>query len=86
MEEGVIRNLIRVGRISTLDKLKGTCRVMFDDKDNIVSGELCIMEFVNLDKLNIEDQVLCIFLPNGIQVGFCLGKFYSEINIPGGTK
>lgn len=85
MKEGIIRNLIKVGRISTLNKLKGTCRVLFDDKDNLVSDELCIMTYVNLEKLKIGDQVLCIFLPNGVQNGFCLGEFYSDINIPGGT-
>lgn len=83
--DGVLFNLVRVGRINTLDKLNGNCRVLFDDKDNLVSAELPIMENVDLDKLNIGDQVLCIFLPNGIQQGFCFGKFYSEINLPGGN-
>ena len=31
---------------------------------------------------NVKDQVLCIFLPNGIERGFCLGNYYSEVNRP----
>ncbi|KZL88720.1 hypothetical protein [Clostridium magnum] len=83
--DGVILNLIRVGKISTLNKTQGTLRALFDDKDNLISDELPIMANVDLNTLNIGDQVVCIFLPNGIESGFCIGKFYSEINPPGGS-
>ena len=30
----------------------------------------------------IGEQVLCLFLGNGLEKGFCLGSFYSDITLP----
>lgn len=77
----ILINMIRVGRINSVNEDKGTVRVLFDDKDNLVSDELQLLD----SEYNIPivgKQVLCLFLPNGIQQGFCLGGFYSDINAP----
>lgn len=81
MQEGTVRNLIRVGIVSSINEINGTVRVIFDDKDNMVSDELPLLSFeYNIPE--IKEQVVCIFLPNGLQQGFCLGGFYSLINLP----
>lgn len=81
MQDGTIRNLIRIGIVSSINEEGGTVRVIYDDKDNMVSDELPLLN----SEYNMPDigaQVLCIFLPNGLQQGFCLGGFYSDLNAP----
>lgn len=77
----ILKNIVRVGRISSINDSKGTVRVKFDDKDDMVSGELPMFDF-EYRLPQIEQPVLCIFLPNGISQGFCFGGFYSENNLP----
>lgn len=81
MNEGIIRNIVRFGVVSSINEKNGTVRVLFEDKDNMISDELPLLSF-EYNMPSIKDQVLCIFLPNGLQQGFCLGSFYSEINLP----
>lgn len=81
MNEGTIRNLIRVGIVSSVNETNGTVRVIFDDKDDMVSDELPLFNF-EYNIPDITEQVVCIFLPNGLQQGFCLGGFNSLINPP----
>lgn len=74
------RNIIRVGRVSKVNQLNGTVQVLFKDRDNLISGDLPLLESSTIP--NINDQVLCIFLGNGMEDGFCLGRFYSKENPP----
>jgi phage baseplate assembly protein V len=78
---GILKNLIRIGTVSSVNEENGTVRVLFEDKDNMVSDELPLLSY-EYDMPDIKDQVLCIFLPNGIEKGFCLGSFYSSVNQP----
>ncbi len=68
-------------RVKYRNAKKGTVRVLFDDKDNLVSDELQLLDF-EYDIPPIGEQVICFFLPNGIKQGFCLKGFYSDINKP----
>lgn len=79
--DSVLKNLIRIGIVSSINEKNGTVRVVFDDKDNMVSDELPMLSCeYNMPK--VKEQVLCLFLANGLQVGFCLGSFYSLVNMP----
>jgi phage baseplate assembly protein gpV len=81
MNEGVMKNLIRIGKVSSINYEGGKVRVVFPDKDNLVSSELPMLS-AEYNIPEVGDAVLCIFLPNGITQGFCLGKFFSQKNIP----
>lgn len=77
----ILKNLIRVGKVSSINYQNGTVRVTFPDKDNIVTDELPYLSFeYNMPSIN--DTVLCVFLGNGIARGFCLGQFYNNNNPP----
>lgn len=80
-------NVVRVGRVSSVDTAAMTARVVFPDKDNMVSAPL---HLVNRGSAYVRDywipvideQVLCLFLPNvggrGVGEGFILGSFFSK--------
>lgn len=77
----ILYNLIRIGKVDSVNPAKGTVRVVFEDKDHMTSNDLPLVS--NEYQLPpIGEQVLCIFLPNGIQEGFCLGSFYSGVRPP----
>lgn len=76
-------SLIRVGEVCQQNPSNCTVRVHFKDKDDMVSGELQVVNrntFKNKDYglPDLGEQVLCIFLENGIERGFVLGGIYSS--------
>lgn len=81
----IARNLIRVGLVNSSNPNKGTVKVLFPDKDNIVSNDLPMLSFIS-HMPSVGEQVLCLFLGNGLEEGFCLGSFYSQINLPRGME
>lgn len=83
----ILHNLVRVGLVSSVDPDAQTVRVVFDDKEETVSYDLpIVVPFTFKNKVqrlpDIDDQVLCIFLPNGEEEGFILGGFYSTADKP----
>lgn len=85
--DAVLKNLIRVGRISSIDPDNATVRVVFEDRQNDVSYNLPVLvrqSQKNKDYFmpDVGEQVVCLFLPNGNAQGFCLGSFYSDADTP----
>lgn len=83
----IYNNIIRLGKVSSIDPTHATARVFFDDKEDLVSHDLPIIipqSLKNKDYYmpDIGEKVVCIFLPNGIQQGFILGSFYSKVEVP----
>ncbi|MBP1924588.1 phage baseplate assembly protein gpV [Sedimentibacter acidaminivorans] len=73
----LVKNIIKVGQVSSINFNKSSVKVTFPDKDNIVSNYLPILN-PGYYIPKIGDQVVCIFLGNGIEQGFCLGSFIIE--------
>lgn len=95
-----IKNIFRVGLVSSVNGATCSARVTFPDKDDLdgkglVSYELPIITIGSNGTLaywvpEVGTQVLCVFLPNpsgnGLKDGFVLGAFYSEKNPPEETN
>ncbi len=78
------QQILRVGTISSVDKKRCTAKVVFEDQDETVSHDLRIvvpqtMKTKHYWIPDIDEQVLCAFLQNGIETGFIIGAIYSEI-------
>ena len=91
MDTNFIKNIIRIGRVSSVDVNTNTARVAFSDKDDLVSGNLMIVNRGSMaDKdywiPDIDEQVLCLMMPNksglGLNEGFILGSFFSAEDAP----
>lgn len=91
MDTNFIKNIIRIGRVSSIDVNTNTARVAFSDKDDLVSGNLMIVNrgsMVDKDYWipDIDEQVLCLMQPNasgkGLNDGFILGSFFSAEDPP----
>lgn len=81
----LVRNIVRVGVINSINPQEGTVKVLFPDKDDIVSDNLPLLNH-EYNMPNIGDQVICLFLGNGLEQGFCLGSFYSSVLKPPATN
>ena len=91
MDINQIKNLIRIGTVSAVNGESCSARVVFEDKDNMVSAELPIITIGSKQTKaywlpEVGTQALCIFQPNasgsGISKGFVIGAFYSTQDAP----
>lgn len=79
----LLNNLIRIGKVSSVNYQKGTARVYFPDDDEIVSYDLPILHRNALKNKDynmpdIDERVLCLFLSSGVETGFILGSIYTD--------
>lgn len=79
-----LKNLIRFGKISSVDPAKATARVVFSDRDDLVSAELPILQGVGLKNKSymlpdVGESVVCLMTPNADDgSGFILSSFYTD--------
>ena len=86
-----IKKLIRVGTVSSVNPAAGTVRVAFAAQDDMVTYELPVITRGSKNNKDywlpdVDEQVLCLFLPNvsgrGVCDGFVIGTFYSSVDAP----
>jgi len=78
---------MRVGCVSSVDENNCTVRVVFPDASNLVSGPLqMIIPFSQKNHAyylpDINEQVFCLLMGNGVERGICLGAVYSKKDQP----
>lgn len=82
---------IFIGQVSSYGRTPGTVIVRRPDKDDRTTAELAVMSRCTKDTKDywmpaIDEQVLCVLLPNtsgkGPGEGFVIGAFYSESDAP----
>lgn len=96
MDTNNIKNMIRVGIVSSVDVANMTAKVMFTDKTDgngapLISANLSILSRGSRKHKeywvpDIDEQVLCVFLPNvsgcGSSDGYIVGCIYSSVDEP----
>ncbi len=85
--EKKLERLVRIGEVVAVDPRRACVRVKFLDTDRTVSDFLPVLvRFAGKDKVysmpQIGDRVLCIFLPNALELGFVIGQNYFLENPP----
>lgn len=83
----LLGELIRVGVVTSTDDEAATARVQFRDRNGVVSYDLRVTVRNTKDNKDywmpdINEQVLCLFLPTGIETGYIVGSFYSAVTAP----
>lgn len=83
--EEMVRHVVRVGTVVSTDPAAGTARVQIGDADGLVSYNLPVLQPQTLRNKDYAmpdpgEHVLCVFLPLGIEQGFCVGSFYSLVD------
>ncbi len=82
-----VPQFIRVGKVSSVNRNNCTARVFFEDRDDVVSHDLRVIVKNTMNKKDywlpdVDEQVVCIFLPNGEETGFIIGSVYSDVDRP----
>ena len=76
------KNLIRIGRISSINKETGMARVVYKDK-NSTTSELPVFNFYGEYKMPCIGQlVLVLHLSNDSSTGIIMGSFWNKTNKP----
>lgn len=75
------KELIRIGKVSEIDRASGMVSVVYHDKDDSVTAMLPMLSG-KYDMPEVGDQVLVLHLSNGTEAGLVLGRFYSDNNKP----
>lgn len=76
----VLRNIVQVGQVSSVNVANGSARVAFPGRGNTVSPELPV--FKKAWPVMPGDEVVCLFLPTGNADGFILGSYHTEDDPP----
>lgn len=76
------KNLIRIGRISSINKETGMVRVVYKDK-NSTTSELPVFNFSGEYKMpQVGQLVLVLHLSNDSSTGIVMGGFWNKANKP----
>lgn len=81
-EQETDKVLLKIGEVSSVNPATCTARVVFDDDDSLVSGDLQILQMNSLKNKgywlpDVGEDVVCIFLGTGVEEGFILGATYA---------
>lgn len=71
--ESTLYNLVRVGEVSSVDTDDKTARVIFRDKNDLVSGPLKVLQTTGEWLPSKKQYVVCVYLANGEDDGFIIG-------------
>lgn len=80
-----IARCVKIGVVSSVDAYALRARVAFPDRDDAVSYALPILTHGTAKGSGaawlpeVDDHVLCVFLPTGDQAGFVIGTYYSPV-------
>jgi len=90
--ERKVSSMVRVGVVDTVDRTKCRVTVTYDvPGGQCKSWNLPVMVKQSVENRDfwmpaVDEQVVCVFLPTGPEVGFVLGSFYSDEDpIPDGA-
>lgn len=80
-------DIIKIGKISSIDPNTNTARVTFPDRDDLVSYDLQVLQRntgqnKDISFPDVKEDVLCLFLGTGTEDGFILGSVYNDKNPP----
>lgn len=79
----IYNDMLRVGRISSINPTKGMARVTYEDRDNSVTDELPMLSFGFVYWMpRVGDPVIVLHFGNGTESGVILGRYYCDENIP----
>lgn len=81
--EEMAGQLIRFGEVVSVNEAAATARVSLPDADGLVSYDLPVLQLkTHEDKCyclpDVGEQVVCLFLGNGVERGVVLGAVYSK--------
>lgn len=76
-----MKDIIRIGKISTINYAAGTASVVYTDRNNEASPSFPFFSMV-YEMPKVDDTVVVIMLPNSTTKGFILGVPFSGKKIP----
>lgn len=85
-------DLVKIGEVSSIDPITGTCRVVFDDEDGVVSYDLPVLQRNTLKNHDyhmpdVNEDVIVLMRSGGLEDGIVIGSIYAgEVKPPESTE
>ncbi len=76
-----MKNIIRIGKISSIKPKDGTVRVAYSDRNDAVTMDIPLFSF-EYKMPKVGDQVIVLHLENGSEAAVVLGRVWSKVNVP----
>lgn len=76
-----LKNLVRIGTVSSVNYPAGRVRVTIDDQNKIVTDEIPMLSY-EYEMPAVGEKVLCLFFGNGFSKGVCLGRYFYKREKP----
>ncbi|MGL1931759.1 MAG: phage baseplate assembly protein V [Desulfotalea sp.] len=78
---------VAVGIVNSVQEKDCTVRVKLPDRDGVITSPLQVLVKRSLGNLDYDmpekgEEVLCLFLTSGFEIGFVIGSLYSEVDPP----
>ncbi len=78
---------IRTGFVESTDVYKVTARVRVPDLDDLISYDLQVLQQNTRENKDVwmpdlQEEVVCLFMGNGLECGFILGSLYNAVDKP----
>ena len=85
--ESRLNQVLRVCTVVSVQDAAATVRVKLPDSGNMVSQPLPVLtrksqDDKDYDLPDVGEQVVCVFLPIGLEQGFVLGSHYQQVDKP----
>ncbi len=82
-----VSDAIRTGFIESTDVDKVTARVRIPDLDDLISYDLQVLQQNTRKNKDVwmpdlQEEVVCLFMGNGLECGFILGSLYNAVDTP----
>lgn len=76
-------DVVRIGKVSSIDYKNGMISVTYPDLDDSVTDEFPVFSFSDEYKMpKVGQEVLVLHLSNGESAGVVMGKYWNEENDP----
>lgn len=78
-----MEDIVRVGKISSIDYGTGMVRVTYSDRDSSTTTDMPYINFNNEYSMpKIGEQVLAVHMSNGTSRGIVIGTMWNQNNVP----
>jgi len=79
-------NIVRIGRVSSVNYAEGTVSVTYPDLDDSVTDQFPVFSMNDEYKMpGIGQEVLVLHMSNGASAGIVMGKYWNDGNVPSKT-
>jgi phage-related baseplate assembly protein len=81
-KEGYMNDVIRIGKVSSVDYEKGMISVYYEDRTAMVTSVMPVLSNGRYKMPKVGESILVAHLSNGTNAAVVLGTVFNDVNVP----